>query len=220
MFSSQLQVWKVFHSYHLTTSEDKGILVRTLIFLFCLVWGCSDTSPASFWPPTSRKRISGSSLWRAGVRGRFISWVGRDVDIFGERRHKLEMRRKLRVIKFNQIHNVYIPLFLLTLFPETCSSWRISTKNDRLALWLWFTLFMMWCGRFSLLLHNFLWFWWTWNCTERRYDGNFRHTVVVTRQADRVTRGVMVSRTMSHVSRDPARENTCPKFYQLIRCNL
>ena len=29
--------WKLFLADHLTTSEDKGILVRTLIFLFCLV---------------------------------------------------------------------------------------------------------------------------------------------------------------------------------------
>ena len=75
------------------------------------------------------------------------------------------------------------------------------------------TLFMKWCGRFSLLLHNFLWFWWTWNCTERRWDGNFRHTVVVTLQAERVTRGVMVSRTVSHVSRDPTQSNICPNFH-------
>lgn len=52
-------------------------------------------------------------------------------------------------------------LFLPTLFPETCSSWRISTKNDRLALWLWFHFVydVMWsllsvAPQFSVILVN------------------------------------------------------------------
>ena len=112
--------WKLYLSDYLTTSEDKGILVLTLIFLFCRVCGCScsNVSAASFWSPTSRNRISGSSLWRAGVmgRGRFISWVGKDDEIFGDRRHKLEMRRKLKFKMLKLIYRIksFVPSYFVS----------------------------------------------------------------------------------------------------------
>ena len=166
---------------YLTTSEDRGILVRTLIFLFCRVWG-SNVSSAFWWPPTSSERISGSSLWRAGVMGRFMSWVGRDVDILGDRRHKLEMRRKLKLKRLKLIYRLRILCSILLCFQRHVLPDGSGQRMTVLLCDCDSTLFMMWCGRFSLLLHNFLWFWWTWNCTERcRCDGNFRHTVVVTR---------------------------------------
>lgn len=93
--------------------------------------------------------------------GRFISWVGRDVDILGDRRHKLEMRRKLKFKKLKLFLSSQNSLFYPTLFPETCSSWRIWTKNDRLALWLWFHFVydVMWsllsvAPQFSVILVN------------------------------------------------------------------
>ena len=209
--------WKTFYLDHLTISEDRGILVLTLIFLFWRVWGWSEASAASSKSPTSRERISGSILWRAGVKGRgiFMSCVGKDVDIFGERRQKFEIRRKLEIkwLIMSDYGLNFLCFFLL------CSRRHVLPDGSRQRMTVLLcdcdssTLFMKWCGRFSLLLHNFLWFWWTWNCTERRWDGNFRHTVVVTLQAERVTRGVMVSRTVSHVSRDPTQSNICPNFH-------